>query len=300
MKKINNFLVLSFLFAGSMNIVKAEENRSDEYNTIQYDDQDDSWQDCYEAENEEAFKEFCDILLNTKIEDLKKLMTPGDEITFINFFTPNRALVDQFSPDMLNFMQSCTYLHILIMFLNSEELYYLEQNYSDNDLKESRYKIVELIKHALEIGVDVNATNIFNFTPLHIAILNSLSDFQIRNNNYALLEYYSKPLPDWKSVIFINSNVELIKILLAAGANIHIFFDSEGGSVDILEFLDEPQNEMDQCKKIRNQEVFTPEDIKCKMICLSLMPSFEGESADIYNILLQEFAAIKKLIQERI
>lgn len=299
MKKTNKIITLSFLLcAGLMHITKSNDDFFDEYDAIQYGNQDDFSGVFYTAQDDYLFKEFCNTLLNTKIEELKKIMIPGNELAFMNFFTPTNDLVDEASLFELDYFQSCTYLHILIMLLHSEQLFYLEANYSHHDFKEGRCKIVELIKYALEIGVDVNATNLLGCTPLHMAILSSLSEFQIRSYRFGLLEYYHKPLPDWKSVIFINSNIELVRILLAAGADVHIFFDDERGLVDILEFLDGPKNQMDQYKKIINQETLTPEEIESKMICLSLMPSFEGESADMYNILLEEFAAIKKLILE--
>lgn len=296
MKKINKIITLSFLLcAGLMHITKSNDDLFDEDNFSGV---------FYTAEDDYLFKEFCNILLNTKIEELKKIMIPGNELAFMNFFTPTndlvKDLVDEASLFELDYFQSCTYLHILIMLLNSEQLFYLEANYSHHDFKEGRCKILELIKYALEIGVDVNATNLLGYTPLHIAILSSLLQFQIRTNRYGAYEYFNKPLPDWKSIVFINSNVEVVRILLAADADVHIFFDDERGLVDILEFLDGPENEMDQYKKMSDEETLTPEDIECKMIYLSLMPSFEGENADMYNILLEEFAAIKKLIQERI
>src|SRR3989339_679390 len=116
MKKINKFLALSFLLcAGSMHIIKAEENKSDDYNNVEYDDQDDFGQDCYESEYEEDCKAFCDMLLHTKVQDFKGLMTPGNEIAFMNFLMPNKDLGDDFYDNNFDYLQSCTYLHILTM-----------------------------------------------------------------------------------------------------------------------------------------------------------------------------------------
>lgn len=153
MKNMNNFLALSLLLcAGSIHANYDQDDASNEYTYV-------------EDYNKDSGA-FCRSIITYDIELLKKLIAPGKEVVAINFLVPGMKI----NEDLQECFSSRTFLHILMDQLDSLKLENLKSAFSQIEIDTYRAKLVELVRYAIEIGIDVNAENVEGDTALNIAI----------------------------------------------------------------------------------------------------------------------------------
>ena len=151
MKKINKILALSFLLcAGSMQVVKAEDGR--------YDNKDGEL--------------LCRLILTTDIAILKGFILPGNELSAVKLLMPEMKIDNGFA----QYLTNSTFLHLLIDEIDSCILENLKLSFSQNEIDTYRAKLVELIKYAISVGIDINIENLDGQTALSLAVENGTVD----------------------------------------------------------------------------------------------------------------------------
>lgn len=156
---MSKFLALSLLLCvGSINTIHAQEDTSNEYTYVEYENKDN--------------ETLCRSILTYDIELLQKLIVPGKEIAAINFLIPEMDIDE----DLQECFSNMTFLHLLIDQIDSSELEALEAVFNKDIVTVYRAKLVELIKYALSIGIDINAENYDGDTALYTAANNGTVD----------------------------------------------------------------------------------------------------------------------------
>ena len=200
----------------------------------------------------------CQSILKYNIEFLKSLIVPDNEMNAIKLLAPE---ID-FSEYCVEYFETSTFIHLLSSLLEQDTVTTLNSNFSATEIAQYTSKVMNLMKHAIKIGIDVNAINCFGetalsgaveygafdatmlliqsgadvncvnevgMTPLFLAIQNSC-------NQYDDYSYFASKNEASKPFVMI-SNIETVRALLAAGTKTTVTLN--GQSYEFSQCLDE-------------------------------------------------------------
>lgn len=125
----------------------------------------------------------CSAIIATDIQELKSLIIPGQELAAIKLLFPNMNFDD-------HAFEGLTFIHLLVNELETEILTTLASHFRQPEMQEYQAKLIALIKHAVSVGIDINAQDNYKETALMSAI-----------------EY---------------CNIEVVQLLIDLGANLEI------------------------------------------------------------------------------
>lgn len=186
MKKITQLLTFSLLMLiGSAPFVIAHGDQSSCSSSCDSDNSSSYYADDSYGQNDIAI---CSAILAADIQELKGLIISGQELAAIKLLAPNINF------DNYDF-NGCTFLHLLVTELETEILTMLASHFSQAEMQEYKTKLIELIKHAVTVGINIDAQNNYKETALMLAIE--------------------------------NCNIEIVQLLIDLGPNLEI--QTEGG-----------------------------------------------------------------------
>jgi len=184
--------------------------------------------------------------------ELKQLIKPGNEKVFFQVLASD-----------MDFNQYCdmgyNFLHYFISLLSLCDMEIIESNFNAIEIIQYKLIIIDLIKYTVENSIDINMTNQYKETPLHIAIEIGAYDIAMlfiqfgadvnaedENGFTPLYKIFDSILDSYEFNIVNRSPgsfVSVIKALFAAGAKTSatIF----GKTYDIAECIDELMSAID-------------------------------------------------------
>jgi hypothetical protein len=301
MKNINNFLALSLLLCvGSINTIHAQEDTSNQYTYVEYDNKD--------------AEVLCQSILSYDIDVLKGLIVQGKEIAAIKFLIPEFEIDE----GLQEYYASVTFLHLLLEEIDFAVLEDLKEVFNENIVAVYRAKLAELIKYAISIGIDLNAEKSDGDTALHIAIENGAVDMvelliesgaNVNHQDAFGLSVLHQVVAEQAETLFlvtfftalnpscllqddeelfaqVKNREKIIEILIKNGANLSIK-DLDGQTV--VDYIDLTTTEVN--------EVFN--GVSSINICGFIIDIFNKK--DLHNSLIvfkNELEALRKLLQK--